>query len=151
MNYNGRLQVGDGLPRGKLFVRHCINCEQYYFNSELDRSLQGPACWTLRICPRWEARGRQTSLSAELPPRLRDLITKGRVTVVRYKPCVNPRDMEDRSRHLPAVFTEYVLVSVSETPPSFHVTDDYVDPTLDAECPEVDVIGAHQIVRGCNG
>ena len=35
-----------------------------------------------------------------------------RVSVMRFKACLNPCDADDRLRHLPAGFTGYVLVSV---------------------------------------
>lgn len=62
-----------------------------------------------------------------------------------------PHVAVDRSRHLPAGFTEYVFASVSEKSLPFYVTDDDVEPTLDAERLEVDAIVAHLIVRGWGG
>ena len=52
---------------------------------------------------------------------------------------------------MPAGLTEYVLASVSEKCPPFHITDDYVEPSIDVEYLEVDTIVAHQFVRRRGG
>ena len=90
-------------------------------------------------------------LYLDLPPGQRGPSAKHRVSIMRCKPCMNPHDTKDRPRHLPAGFTEYVLSRVSEKSPPFHATDDDVEPTLDVERLEVDVIIAHQVVRGFGG
>lgn len=48
-------------------------------------------------------------------------------------------------QHFPAGLIQYVLVSVSETFPPFHVTDN-VEPIFHVERLEMDVIVAHQFV-----
>ena len=90
-------------------------------------------------------------LYLELPPGLRGPSAKRRVSVMRCKLCVNPHDTEDRPRYLPAGFTEYVLASTAEKSPPFHATVDDVELALDVERLEVDVIVAHQFVRGWGG
>ncbi len=90
-------------------------------------------------------------LYLELPLGVRGVNAKRRVSVMRCKPCLNPHDVEDRPRYLPAGFTEYVLSSVSEKCPPFHVTDEDVEPSVDVEYLDVDSIIAHQFVRGIGG
>ena len=51
-------------------------------------------------------------LYLELPTGMRGMSAKRRVSMMRCKPCLNPHDVDDRPRHLPAGFTEYVLASV---------------------------------------
>lgn len=142
----------------KLAARYSTSSDE----DERERSLKSKLClnWTgpfkvLRVGPCASAPDGQPVgdklLYLELPPGLRGSSAKRRVSVMRCKPCVNPHDTDDRPRHLPAGFTEYVLASVSEKSPPFHVTVDDVEPTLNVERLEVDVIVAHQFVRGWGG
>ena len=84
----------------------------------------------------------------DLPAGMRGVKAKSRVSVMR---CLNSHDADDRPRYLPAGFTEYVLVNVSEKCPHFHVTDIDVEPFVGVERLEVDSIVAHQFVRGWGG
>ena len=141
----------------KLAVRQSIGDEderERVLKSKLSLNWSGPFK-VLRVGPCASAPDGQPVgeklLYLELPPGLRGPSAKRRVSVMRCKPCVNPHDTEDRPRHLPAGFTEYVLASVSEKSPPFHVTDDDVESTLDVERLELDVIVAHQFIRGWGG
>lgn len=64
---------------------------------------------------------------------------------------MNPQGTEDRPRHFPAGFTEYVPTSVSEKFPPCHVTDDDVEPGLDGGRLEIDAILAYQFVQEWDG
>ena len=90
-------------------------------------------------------------LYLDLPSGLRGVNAKRRVSVMRCKPCVNPHDVDDRPRHLPAGFTEYVLARTSRKSPPFHATEDDVESFIEVERLEVDLIVAHQFVRGSGG
>lgn len=64
------------------------------------------------------------------------------------QPSVNPHDLNDRSRHLLAAFSEYLLASTSrESPPSIHTTEDDVETFVTVERLDVDSIMPYRFVR----
>ena len=92
---------------------------------------------------------RNKLLYLDLPSNLSDPAAKPRVTVARCKPCANPYDAEDTSRHLPAGLTQYVLHAFATKSPPYHVTaDDVSTPPI---LIDVAKITGHQCVRGQGG
>lgn len=78
-----------------------------------------PPNWTgpfkvLRVAPCLSAPGRKSMsdklLYLELPSRMRRVKANLRVSVMRWKPSLNPHDSDDEPRCVPAGFTEYVSV-----------------------------------------
>ena len=85
-------------------------------------------------------------LHFDLPSDVPGRDSKHRVSVLRCKPCRNPDDIHDLSKHLPANLAKNVLNSFSTTSPPFHVTVDHISPP--PERVEIDQITGHQLVRG---
>ena len=77
------------------------------------------------------------------------LNAKRRVSVVRCKACLNPHDIADMPRYLPAGLTEYVLDKYTTKSLPYHVTSEDVPPRI--ERLEVDRVTAHRFVRSRGG
>ena len=70
-------------------------------------------------------------LYLDLPSNLSGPAAEPRVTVARCKPCANPYDADDISRHLPAGLTQYDLHAFATKSPPYHVnTDDFSTPPI---------------------
>ncbi|CAB1119757.1 unnamed protein product [Ectocarpus sp. CCAP 1310/34] len=88
-------------------------------------------------------------LYLDLPSDLSGPAARCRVSVLRYKPCGNPYETDDLQQSLPAELSRYVLHSLGDTCPPFHVTAD--DVSLPVGRLEVDQISGHELVRGRSG
>ena len=88
-------------------------------------------------------------LHLDLPSHLSGPAAKPRVTVVRCKSCINPYDVDDMPKYLPAGLTQCVLHAFAHKSPPYHVsTDDVTTPPI---LIDVAKITGHQCVRGCGG